>query len=1090
MKNTSKKVIKVPIILLVIICIIVGVLVNYRVQEYTEGSSAKYTHTNASDLVTSINCTTEFDSSGSTYYSSLNLAIEVTGTGLLNGTSQPKQLQYQWSSTKDTPSKYSYKVSASLSTSSASKLIYRIYTANSNTIDGLNYLHVKYINDDNIARTGIIGPIYFDTTAPTAGTIKMRLGSATGDEYDGTTWTNKSVYCILSNGTDKLSGHKTTYFVIDEGRPYTNTATISDSGEHKIKVTTADNAGNTSTKTYTAKIDTIPPTASTITMTNSSGSKCESGKWTNSKVTVHLDNNAKDEHSGIKSSNYKIVNSSGKVLAIGQTTDKVLDQDGTYTITSTAKDNVGFEGEKEYTIKIDTVIPTLELKSTDVDNGKKITATAKDDSSGIAQIQYSKDGEKWVKWSTSGSASKTVSETDFETFYVRAVDNAGNISKVEEVKIKTSGGGSSGGGSSSGADDDTTPPKCTIKAYVEEAYVDKNLINVEEPTNASTIIYTFKFNEDIKDFTVDDIIVTNGTKGEFVEKTEKREYSLVVENAGSCTQEVKIEEGACTDTAGNKIKEVSTSVIIDRDAPTCVITANESSPTNANSIIYTFTFSEAITGFASADITVKNGNKVKFTALSEKEFTQEISSIESGIQEVSIAKGSCQDLAWNDVEEAKISIVIDRDAPTITVNPSKVTYNVESQKIVIVSADIGGSGLNTENEYLYQLGTSNTEKPIGNWENYESGKAFAIGENLNGTYYLWVKTITDKVGNISVSDGKTVDGYHVLGPYKFKNIIPGENVVEKIEISKMPNKTIYNAHEKFDSAGLQITATYSDGTTKELTKEEYKIIEVADLTCKVNKIEIQYSENVEIKTEVPITVGHVEVVDERKEATCTEKGLTEGKHCEICNEVLIKQEEIKELGHSFTKYISNNDATCEKDGTKTAKCDRCEEKNTVTDSGSKKEHNYQNGKCTYCGKELALEVTSSKYSIDTYITKIQPKTTVKTLKANLETNATQINVYNKEKELLENDDIVGTAMTIEFKLGSQTKTVTVVITGDANGDGKSDFKDLTIVNLSRLNKKTLQGAYKLAADVNGDGKVDFKDILKINKYRLNKITEM
>ena len=46
------------------------------------------------------------------------------------------------------------------------------------------------------------------------------------------------------------------------------------------------------------------------------------------------------------------------------------------------------------------------------------------------------------------------------------------------------------------------------------------------------------------------------------------------------------------------------------------------------------------------------------------------------------------------------------------------------------------------------------------------------------------------------------------------------------------------------------------------------------------------------------------------------------------------------LDHSFTNYVSNNDATCTEDGTKTAKCDRCDETHTVTDEGSVLGHDY------------------------------------------------------------------------------------------------------------------------------------------------------
>ena len=45
------------------------------------------------------------------------------------------------------------------------------------------------------------------------------------------------------------------------------------------------------------------------------------------------------------------------------------------------------------------------------------------------------------------------------------------------------------------------------------------------------------------------------------------------------------------------------------------------------------------------------------------------------------------------------------------------------------------------------------------------------------------------------------------------------------------------------------------------------------------------------------TFGHTEVTDEAKAPTCTETGLTEGKHCSVCSTVLIKQETIDALGH-------------------------------------------------------------------------------------------------------------------------------------------------------------------------------------------------
>ena len=45
-------------------------------------------------------------------------------------------------------------------------------------------------------------------------------------------------------------------------------------------------------------------------------------------------------------------------------------------------------------------------------------------------------------------------------------------------------------------------------------------------------------------------------------------------------------------------------------------------------------------------------------------------------------------------------------------------------------------------------------------------------------------------------------------------------------------------------------------------------------------------------------LGHTEVVDAAVAATCTTTGLTEGKHCSVCNEVLVPQETVAALGHT------------------------------------------------------------------------------------------------------------------------------------------------------------------------------------------------
>jgi len=53
--------------------------------------------------------------------------------------------------------------------------------------------------------------------------------------------------------------------------------------------------------------------------------------------------------------------------------------------------------------------------------------------------------------------------------------------------------------------------------------------------------------------------------------------------------------------------------------------------------------------------------------------------------------------------------------------------------------------------------------------------------------------------------------------------------------------------------------------------------------------------------------GHTETTLEGKDATCTEAGLTEGKKCSLCGTILLKQEEISSLGHKD----KNGDYECD-----------------------------------------------------------------------------------------------------------------------------------------------------------------------------------
>ncbi len=66
-----------------------------------------------------------------------------------------------------------------------------------------------------------------------------------------------------------------------------------------------------------------------------------------------------------------------------------------------------------------------------------------------------------------------------------------------------------------------------------------------------------------------------------------------------------------------------------------------------------------------------------------------------------------------------------------------------------------------------------------------------------------------------------------------------------------------------------------------------------------------------VKQEVTAKIPHTEVVDKAVAATCTATGLTEGKHCSVCGEIITAQTVIPATGHAD----NNGDGTCDACGT-------------------------------------------------------------------------------------------------------------------------------------------------------------------------------
>ena len=262
-------------------------------------------------------------------------------------------------------------------------------------------------------------------------------------------------------------------------------------------------------------------------------------------------------------------------------------------------------------------------------------------------------------------------------------------------------------------------------------------------------------------------------------------YTVVAADYLAMGQGSETLSAVAIDAAGNR-SPVATKVIqIDTVAPSVAITDDEPGVANiaGGDVVFTFTFSEAVTGFSADDVTVSNGSKGAFAQLSATTYSL-IVTPNAGFEgnlTVDVAAGAAQDAAGNaSLAAAQRVQAVDTLAPVVTVTALGGADRTVST--LVGDNVVSGSGEAGRNVTLLSstgavLGTVRADTTTGSWTYTLTADNLAVlGQGADSI----TARQTDAAGNVGES-AAFVFSVDTVAPSLTINPIAGDDLLVSAE---------------------------------------------------------------------------------------------------------------------------------------------------------------------------------------------------------------------------------------------------------------------------------------------------------------------
>ena len=605
------------------------------------------------------------------------------------------------------------------------------------------------INDDFSPVTGAIAPgASTNDTRPTlTGTISAPLEA--GD-----------MVVVLRDGVvaGQASVSGTNFTFTDSARP---------EGTINYSVQVRDAAGNATAATAPVAIvvDVTPPGATTITAppagTQVTAAIAAGGLTVSG--TVEPGTGATEVQVTIGGATQTVaVNASNQWTAVFQSAQLPADAPTTpYNIVASAIDAAGNVGAASapVAVTIDRNPPTATLSSdggTVTNDAFTVTFDFGENVIGFAANDIAVSGATLVAGSVSGSGG--VYTADF----LPTANAQGNaVVNLVAGAVTDAAGNPSVAGSVTQAFDRIAP---TL-----------NITDNVNGTASGPITFTFNFGEAVTGFTAADITVTGGAAGALTATTNPGVYTMVVTPGPAVTGNVVVSVGAnaAVDAAGNgsSADAQTQGFTLDNTPPTLVITDNGGA-TATGPVLFTFTFSEPVTGFTAADVNVTNGTAGALNSNANGNiYTMTVTPAanSNGVMTVTVPANSVQDAAGNN------------NADTIT---STQPFNTELAPTVTITNDATGPNpVNGNVTYTFTFSEDVSDFQTNDLS-VSNGTVLSIAGS-GDTYTAVVRPDADETGNMVLTlaeDAVVADGVGnaeaVAAPVAFDTERPAPTITD------------------------------------------------------------------------------------------------------------------------------------------------------------------------------------------------------------------------------------------------------------------------------------------------------------------------